>query len=151
MPSTFILNDANAPVPYQISGTKITFNISVNAYAVRNFTFYFDDDSKFPEQTISVSGTDNLTETRTRPQEIQLVQWKKLLALNSSNYTRVKNATGMPNDFSVVLIDKGSNATVLNFGPPPPPSGNVVSFRRFTLYQNSTGAVRRGDMQVKVW
>ena len=94
---------------------------------------------------------DNLTETTTAAETIQLVQYSKLALLGNSNYTRVKNSTAMPRDFSIRLTDISTNATVINFGPPPPPSVNIVSFRRFTLYQNSTGGIRRGSLIIQGW
>ncbi|MFA4820317.1 MAG: LamG domain-containing protein [Candidatus Aenigmatarchaeota archaeon] len=151
VPSTFVIDNNNAPIAYQINGSTVIFNASINSNANKTFTVYFDDDSNFAEQSTTMSGSDNLSEMWLAPQAIYLVQYRKLLFLNNSNYTRIKNSTQLPRDFSIRLMDTGTSATILNFGPPAPPSGNVVSFRRFTFYQNSTGAVRRGRITIQTW
>lgn len=151
VPSTFVIDNNNVPVAYQISGNTVIFNASINSNTDKTFTIYFDDDSNFAEQSTAMSGSDNLSETWTPAEAISIVQYRKLLFLNNSNYTRVKNSTQLPRDFSIKLIDVGTSATILNFGPTTPPAGDVVSFRRFVLYQNSTGAMRRGRVTVQTW
>ncbi|MEK6888410.1 MAG: LamG domain-containing protein [Candidatus Aenigmatarchaeota archaeon] len=151
VPSTFVIDNNNAPAAYQINRTIAIFNTSIDSNADKTFTIYFDDDSNFAEQSTTMSGSDNLSETWLAPEAISVVQYRKLLFLNNSNYTRIKNSTHLPRDFSIKLVDTGTSATILNFGPATPPAGNVVSFRRFVLYQNSTGAMRRGRVTVQTW
>ena len=150
VPSTIIYEENGSVVPYNINGKVITFSTSITAGASKYFTVYFDDDSNFPERSATISGVDNITETVGHVQAFPLVQYNSILLLNNSNYTRVMNATGMPRDFSIRLLDL-NGATILNFGPPPPPSGNVISFQRYTLYQNGTGHIRRGRLSVQTW
>ena len=151
VPSTFVIDNNNAPAAYQINRTIVIFNTSIDSNADKTFTVYFDDASNFAEKSTTMSGSDNLSETWTPAETISIVQYRKLLFLNNSNYTRVKNATQLPRDFSIKLVDTGTNANILNFGPTTPPAGNVVSFRRFVLYQNSTGAMRRGRVTIQTW
>ncbi|HIG97702.1 MAG TPA: LamG domain-containing protein [Candidatus Aenigmarchaeota archaeon] len=151
VPSTFVIDENNAPAAYNINGNTVTFVTDINPNGDKTFTVYFDDDSNFAEQSSTITGNDNLSETWTPPQAISVVQYRKLLFLNNSNYTRVKNATQLPRDFNIKLVDTGTSATILNFGPSAPPAGNVVSFRRFVLYQNSTGAMRRGRVTIQTW
>ena len=151
MPSTAIYEENGSAVGYNINGNKVTFRTAIANGTVKYFIVYFDDDSNFVEQTQTINGVDNLTEVMGPIQPVVLLQYKKILALNNSNYTRVKNATGLPRDFSLRLSDPDNSQTILNFGPPPPPSGNIVSFRRLTFYQNSTGAIRRGRLNIQTW
>lgn len=148
--STSIYDSNGLWTAYEINGTVVTFGTNIQPNADKTFTIYVDDDENFREQTTSITGTDNLSEVIIM-QTIPLVQYKKITFLNNSNYTRVKNATQLPRDFSLRLVNENTSVVELNFGPPPPPSGNVVAFRRFTLYQNSTGGIRKGRLTVQVW
>lgn len=151
VPSTVVYLSDGTPVNYQLSGNTITFSSNVAVNSTNIYNIYFDDDSDFVEQTSTVNGVDNLTEISGPIEIFPLLQYRKLIFLNNSNYTRVKNATQLPRDFSIRLIDTGTSATILNFGPPAPPGGNVIAFRRFAMYQNSTAAIRRGRLIIQVW
>lgn len=151
-PSTTAFYDDNGnPTPYEISGTIVTAKTTITPNSDKTFTIYVDDDSNFREQTTTISGTDNLSEVITQPQAIPIVQYKKILFLNNSNYTRIKNATQLSRDFAVRLVNANTSVVELNFGPSPPPSGSIVALRRFTLYQNSTGGIKKGRLTVQVW
>lgn len=151
IPSVAVYEANGSRVGYEISGNIVTFRTAVNANSAKNFTVYFDDDSNFREQTQSITGVDNLSEVIEPVQPIWLIQNKKMTALSDANYTRVKNGTGLPRDFGIRMNDVDANNNVLSFGPPVPPSGNVVSFRRFALYQNASGAIRKGRLTIQVW
>ncbi len=151
VPSTMIYEEGGPVVPYSISGNTITFSTAITAGTAKYFTVYFDDDSNFAERTSTVTGVDNLTESIGHIQAFPLVQYRKLLLLNNSNYMAVINATGLPRDFNMQLIDTGTSVAIMNFGPSAPPSGNVVAFQRYTLYQNSTGDIKRGRLLIQSW
>ena len=148
--STSIYDDNGDNVPYNINGNTITFNSSVAVNTTKNFTVYFDDDANFPERTTSVAGSNNLTERIFPVQSIGIVQYRKIIFLNNSGYAAVKNATQLPRDFRITLADSNGLA-VLTFGAQPPQSGNIVATRRFVIYQNATGHIRGGSMNVQVW
>ena len=118
---------------------------------MKYFTVFFDDDSNFVEHTATITGVDNLTESRGHVQAFPLIQYRKLLLLNNSNYSAVVRATGLPRDFNIQLIDIGTSNVIMNFGPSTPPNGNVVAFQRYTMYQNSTGSIRRARLLVQSW
>src|SRR3989338_198491 len=151
IPSVAVYEDNGSSVGYQINGNTISFRTAINTNSAKRFIVYFDDDSNFMEQTQSISGVDNLTEIIEPVQVLPLIQYRKLLALNNSNYTRVKNSTQLPRDFGIRIVDVNSSSTIMSFGPPVPPSGNIVSFRRNSPYKNSTGSVRNARMTIQVW
>lgn len=151
VPSTAIYEDNGSAVPYSISGNIITFSTAITAGTAKYFTVYFDDDSNFAERTSTITGADNLTEIIGHVDKFPIIQYRKLLLLNNSNYFAVKNATGLPRDFNMQLVDIGTNATILNFGPASPRHGNVVAFQRYATYQNSTSAINRGRLVIQSW
>ena len=148
--STYIYDDNGNSVPYNINGNVITFNSSIAVNTTKNFTVYFDDDANFQERTVAVAGSDNLTEKIFRASTVGVVQYRKILFLNSSNYTIVRNATQTPRDFRITLTDLNGQV-IFTFGPQPPESGNIVATRRFVVYQNATAAIRGGALNVQVW
>lgn len=83
-------------------------------------------------------------------ERVELMQYRKIMLLNSTNYTRLKNATQMPRDFRIWLLDSGGSY-VFTYGPSAPGSGNVVAMRRHVVYQNSTGGIRKGTLNIQVW
>ncbi len=151
IPSLYILEANGSRAGYEIDGNTVTFRTAINANSAKNFTVYFDDDSNFPEQTQSLAGVDNLSEVIEPVQMISVIQNRKMTFLTNANYSRVKNSTGIPRDFGIRMNDVDANNNVFDFGPPEPPSGNVVAYRRFALYQNATGAVRKGRVTIQVW
>ncbi len=151
IPSVYILESNGSRVGYEISGNTVTFRTAISANSAKTFTVYFDDDSNFVEQTQSITGVDNLSEVIEPVQSISLIQNRKMQFLTNSNYTRMKNASGLPRDFGIRMNDVDANNNVLDFGPPEPPSGNVVAYRRFALYQNATGAVRKARVTIQIW
>ena len=151
IPSVAVYEANGSSVGYEINSNTITFRTAVNANSAKNFTVYFDDDSNFAEQTQSITGVNNISEVIEPVQAIYIIQNRKMSALSNSNYTRVKNSTGMPRDFGIRMNDADASYSVLSFGPPVPPSGNIVSFRRYALYQNATGAVRKARITIQVW
>ena len=151
VPSTAIYEDNGSVVPYSISGNTITFSTQISSGTAKYFTVFFDDDSNFAERTSTITGVDNLTESIGHIDKLPVIQYRKLLLLNNSNYFTVKNATGLPRDFEIKLIDTGTSVNIIDFGATPPPNGNVVAFQRYGIYQNSTGAIRRGKLLIQSW
>ncbi|KHO48148.1 MAG: hypothetical protein QT00_C0001G0161 [archaeon GW2011_AR5] len=151
IPSVAVYEANGSRVGYEINGNIVTFRTAISANSAKNFTVYFDDDSTFPDQTQSITGVDNLSEVMEPVQPVQIIQNRKMGALENANYTRIKNSTGLPRDFGIRMNDVDASSSVLSFGPPVPPSGNVISFRRFALYQNATGAVRKARITIQVW
>ncbi|MBI2579542.1 MAG: hypothetical protein HYW27_01435 [Candidatus Aenigmarchaeota archaeon] len=148
--STTVYDENNNSLAYQISTTNITFALPVNSSQVRYVNVYFDDDSNFSSRSVSVSGTDNLTETIFFPEKLELMQFRQLQRFMNANYTLVRNATSFRRDFSIKLLDIESGTNFVSFGGELPRKGNVVAMQRYLLYQNSSGFVKRGRLTVQV-
>jgi hypothetical protein len=149
--STAIYDDSGNTVAYNINGNTISFNTSVAVNSTKNFTVFFDTDSNFTSGSVAVAGADNLSETIYPVQKIEIMQYRKMLQLNLSNYTMLKNITQTPRDFRITITDVFTSLVFFDYGPAPPPSGNVVAMQRFVAYQNSTAGIRRGALNVQVW
>ncbi len=149
--STKVYDANDNLVDYSISGNEIRFNFTISENDSKDFTVYFDEDSSFAEQSSSVTGVDNVTDKIYPIDEISIVQFNKFNYLRNANYTLIKNATGLPQDFRISLTDSQTSSLIFEFGPTPPPSGNIVAFRKFVLYQNATASVRKGSITFQVW
>jgi hypothetical protein len=149
--SVNIVDNQSTPVPFQVSSDNITFTANVSVNQAAWFTVIFDDDSFFPNPSVTVSGSDNLTETFTAWERIDIMQYEKIRQLNLSNYTFVKNTTNAVNNFNIQISDVSTNDTISSLGPLPPKRGDVTALDRFIVYQNSTGGIRQGKIVVKTW
>ncbi len=148
--STAVYDDSGNQAAYEISGNMITFVVNVPTGVTKNYTVYFDDDSNFSSQSVSQSGVDNLSEIVSQAEKIYELQYRKIIMLNSSDYSSVKNSTGLPRDFRISVVDN-FGGTFFQFGGTVPTAGNIIALRRFILFQNSTGGIRRGYLNVQVW
>ena len=148
--STVVYDENNNSLSYQISTTNITIALPVNASQVRYVTLYFDDDSNFTSRSVSVSGTDNLTEKIFFPEKLDVLQFRQVQKVMNANYTLLKNATQIGKDFAITILDVDNNTNFMSFGAAMPRRGNVVAFQRYMLYQNSSGFVRKGRLTVQV-
>ncbi len=149
--SVAVYDDNGSSVPYQINDENITFVANVSINSTRWYTVYFDDDSLFPDSSAAVSGTDNLTETITPYERIDVLQYEKIRQLNSSDYSSVKNSSGIENNFNVQVYDTLTNTTFEDFGGTAPGKGDIIALERYTVFQNSTAGIRQGKIIVKVW
>lgn len=146
-----VIYDNDTVLPYQITDTNITFNVSVSASEEKWIVVYFDDNSNFSSRSSTVSGVNNLTEKIFAAERIPVLQYKQLQRLNTSNYTLVKNMSDIKNNFRIQLADIDINQTYISYGGAPPRRGDVISLQRFVVYQNATAAVRKGRLTVQVW
>lgn len=147
--STIIYAENGSTVDYQITTPEnISFSVNVQANSAKTYTVYFDDDSNFTSRSVSVSGTDNLTEKVMQIEKINAIQFRSLQALNATNYTTLKNRLGITNDFKLKLIDV---STVFEYGSNVPRSGDIVSLQRYVIYQNSTGGINNGRLTVQAF
>lgn len=149
--STVIYNETGHIVPYNMSGNIITFNVSVNAGEVKWFTVYYDDTSNFTARNISIQGANNLTEKIYPAREIAVIEYREIQKLQNAAYTSVKSSIGMKDEFSVEVFNTVTNETFMAFGGTAPTRGNVISLERPVVFQNSTAAIIRGKIIVKVW
>jgi len=144
--------DGSAEVPYQINGGNITFRTDINANEVKYFTVYFDDDSNFTSKSTAVNGNNTLREYFLAIQPVNVIQYKKIQILNSSNYTSVKDSIS-GRDFRITLknIEVTPNTNFFTYGADVPRSGNVVSMQRYSIFQNSTAGIIDGKVIIQVW
>lgn len=149
--STVVYSSANVSIPYQRDTDNISFVASVNAFATTYFTVYVDDDSNFTGSSSSVSGLDNLSETITAPESVDVLQYNRIHRLNVSSYSAVKNSTLIRSDFSIRITDTDSGSVFMDYGAVVPRSLNIVSLDRMVLFQNSTGGIRKGRLLVRTW
>lgn len=150
--SVVIYNETSNQVPFQINGSNITFSANVTVNASRQFTVYFDDDSLFGEKSQAViTQNDNLTETFLPAERISLLQYEKLVQLNQSNYTNVRNTADMESNFRIKLIDADTNATFIDYGGTIPRKGNIIALQRYAVFQNSTAGIRNGRLTIQTW
>ncbi len=149
--SITVYNPGNNTVTYQQSGSNISFAVpSISANETQWYTVYVDDDGIFANVSKAVTGTDNMSETVLPAEEIFVLDNLKLQNLNASDYTRVKNATGLGN-FRIRLYDTNTTSNYIVFGDTVPRRGDVVALNRYFLYQNSTGGVRPGRLTIQTW
>ena len=148
--STVVYNESNSSVPYSISSDTINFVANITSGRSMLFTVYFDDDSNFTSRSVTVSGYDNLTEIFYPVEEVRIVQYKRILEINKTSYSLVKNISGI-SDFRFRIIDAITNQTFLDYGSLPSSRDNVVALQRYILYQNSTAGVRQGKTIIQTW
>lgn len=149
--SVTVYDSSNNTVTYQQSGNNISFVVSsIAANATSWYTVYVDDDGIFANVSKTVTGTDNMSETVVPPEEIFVLDNLKLQNLNASNYTYVKNATGIEN-FRIRLYDTNTTSNYIVFGDTVPRRGDVVALQRYFIYQNSTGGIRPGRLTIQTW
>jgi len=149
--STAIYDENSSTVSYQISGDNITFKTNLNVNQSKWFTVYFDDDSIFEDRSTAITGTNNISEKTYPVEEIELLQYRKLMDLSSSNYTAVKNMSAVNNNFRIRLFDTNTSTYFMTFGDDVPRHSNIVALQRYMLFQNETGGIRNGKMIVQVW
>lgn len=148
--STIIYAEDGTIVNYEItSADNISFLVSINTNTVKTYTIYFDDDSNFTSRSVSISGTNNLTEKVMQTEKINAIQFKSLQQLNSTDYVTLKNNLGVKNDFRIKLVDNSTN--IFEYGANVPRSGDVVALQRYVIYQNSTGNINSGRIIVQTF
>ncbi len=148
--STAIYDQNGTMQPYNIDADSAVFRTDINASNSKIFTVYFDDDSNFTSSSSAVSGVNNLSEKILMLQEIPVVQFKKILQLNETVYDHTVNITGIKN-FKLTLLDVKTQLEFFAYGGLSPSKGNIISFQRYVLYQNSTAGVNKGRLRVQVW
>ena len=151
--SVIIYNQSGNIVDHYVHGMNVSFVTNLSTSDIQIFTVYFSEGSMFPLRSKAlVTGNNNtINETIYYLEEIPVLQYNKLVHLNQSNYTKLKESSDIENDFNVLVEDADTNNTVIQFGKEIPKRGNVVAFRRFGLFQNSTASVRNGRLTIRVW
>jgi hypothetical protein len=149
--STVVYNETNDMVPYQIVGDNITFRTDIASSQSKWFEVYFDDDSTFEDRSTTITGTNNLTETIYPVEKIEILQYRKMIDLNNTNYTAVKNLSSVDNDFRARVLDTNTSTFFLTYGETPPSHTNIIAFQRFMLFQNSTAGIRGGKFIIQIW
>ena len=109
------------------------------------FMVWFDDDSSFPDRSTGISGSDNLTQTVWRPEQVWVVQHNALQSLSAVSYSSAKEAY----NFRIRLIE--GNTTAFSFGQVPTPSQNIIVASKPVLYQRSNADIGLAQMVVEVW
>lgn len=135
--------DNGTELPYQIDNDRVKFLIDIGKNESKYFDVYFDDNSNFTDKSVVLNGVDNLTEKIYPVNEINLVQYKKIQELNSTGYDEMSKNIG--SDFKIMIED------LFSFGSTVPRKSNVVSLRRYVIYQNKTGSINNGEVIVNVW
>jgi hypothetical protein len=148
--STTIFDDTGNYVPYEVSGKAVIFTTNIPVNATKNYTIYFDDDSNFTRQSTPQAGFDNLTEQVFGPERVMVIEQRKMELLAGSSYSFIKSFNGLPKDFRISVVDS-QTGSAFAFGGTPPNAGNIVAMRRFVIFQNSTGSIRRGYLNVQTW
>ena len=153
--SIIIYNEAGTQIECEVNETSklAKFNISINANQSKWFTVYFDDNSNFsqsayPDFNVG-SPADNLTELFYPIYKIPVIQYRKISALNNSNYTAMKNETDVKYDFNITL--KNSTSDWFTFGEEIPKKGDINSVQKYVLFQNSTAGINEGILRVYAW
>lgn len=139
-------------VPYNINDDNITFRTNIDANTNKTFIVYFDDDSNFTSRSVSIDGNNTITETAQFVQPVPVIQYKKLQAINGSDYVSVRDSLGL-DDFSITIQDIDTNpvSTFFSYGGEVPRSGTVIAIQRNHIFQNSTAGIRNGRLVVKTW
>lgn len=145
--SVYVYDDDGSEVAHEINGNRVIFRVNIPVNVTKNYTVYFDDDSNFTIQSTAQTGVDNLSEVISFD-KISVLQYTKMFLLNGTNYTLVKNSTGLQKDFRISIVD---NVTAFQYGGIAPNGGNIVALRRYVLFQNSTGGIRRGYLNIQTW
>lgn len=157
--SVIVYNESGAPVPCSISGKILTFESYISNNTAKWYKVWFSRNStsnfSSPYCSASVSGTNNLTTSNRNetiyPHRSSLVmQYRKMDAMNRSEYDIMKGVTGSAYDFHITIRDSAGNA-VYDYGSSIPRKGDVSSFRKRVLYQNSTAGICEGYLYVYMW
>lgn len=151
--SVIIYNQTGGIIDHYVHGMNVSFTTNISANEVQTFTVYFSKGSVFPPRSknLIIGNNNTINETIFYLEKIPVLQYNKLVHLNQSNYTRIRNTSDIENDFNILLEDADTNATLIQFGKEVPKRGNVVALRRFALFQNATAAIRNGRLTIKVW
>lgn len=157
--SVVVYNESGSLVPCSISGKILSFESYISNNTAKWYRVWFSRNStsnfSSPYCSASVSGTNNLT-TANRNETIYpyrsslVMQYRKLDAMNRSEYDIMKGVTGSAYDFHITIRDLAGTA-VYDYGSGIPRKGDISSFRKKVLYQNSTSGIEEGYIYVYLW
>ena len=157
--SVIVYNESGSLIPCQISGNIVSFNANIANNTCMWFRIWLsrNSTSNFSSAacSASISGNDNLTtsnrnETVYPPHESPVLSFRKLDALNRSQYRIMKRFISPGYDFHVSLR-AASGATVMEYGGDVPRKGDIDAVKKSVLFQNSSAGIEEGFMTVYIW
>ena len=149
--STMIYNQTNFSIPYQLNNSLVTFRTNLLNSESKLFTIYFDEDSNFTSKSTTILGNYTISKTAFAIEEISILQYNQINKLSNSNYTKMRNSTGVKHDFHIKIYDTIINQTDLDYGKEVPKRGDIIALERYIVFQNSTGGIRNGKLIIQVW
>ena len=149
--SAVIYDSSRNLVTYDTDGNTIIFNVDLDINESKWFEVFIDDDSNFTDNTGTVStALDNITETIYPVRYLDIIQYRKIEKLNSSNASSFASKTGIDR-FFIELIDSAGNQ-VFNFSTGDiPERADVIALEKAVVYQNSTAGIEKGKLKVYTW
>jgi len=149
--STTVYDQNFLRIPHQKNGSNVTFVTNISINETKQFYVYFDDDSNFDDNPSGVNGEDNITEEIYPVHEITLLQYQKLMDLNTSNYTKIKDSLDIKSEFRIEIIDTKTNLTFMSFGKSLPKEVDISALQAFALFQNITADIINGKVIFRTW
>ena len=149
--SAVIYDSSRNLVTYDTDGNTIIFNVDLDINESKWFEVFIDDDSNFTDNTGTVStALDNITETIYPLRYLDIIQYRKIEKLNSSNASSFASKTGIDR-FFIELLDSAGNQ-VFNFSTGDiPERADVIALEKAVVYQNSTAGIEKGKLKVYTW
>jgi len=149
--SAVIYDSSRNLVTYDTDGNTIIFNVDLDINESKWFEVFIDDDSNFTDNTGTVStALDNITETIYPVRYLDIIQYRKIEKLNSSNAASFASKTGIDR-FFIELLDSAGNQ-VFNFSTGDiPERADVIALEKAVAYQNSTAGIEKGKLKVYTW
>ena len=149
--SAVIYDSSRNLVTYDTDGNTIIFNVDLDINESKWFEVFIDDDSNFTDNTGTVStALDNITETIYPLRYLDIIQYRKIEKLNSSNASPFASKTGIDR-FFIELLDSAGNQ-VFNFSTGDiPERADVIALEKAVVYQNSTAGIEKGKLKVYTW
>jgi hypothetical protein len=125
----------------QYSRIGDVYSAVYNASDDSNLEVWFDDDSSFSDRSTAVIGEDRVLEQTWPAEQVEILEWKRIVALNNSDYNIRRQQLGYR--FQIKL------EPVLSWGEQP--AFGAVVLQQPVLWQDSTGEIRKGLLVASVW
>ncbi len=151
--SVVIYNETNGIVDQYVHGMNVSFTLNLSSGQAALFTVYASAGTVFPPRSapLIVGNNNMINETVLAAEKIPVIQYNKLVHINQSNYTALRESLDIENDFNILVEDADANTTLVQFGKEIPKRGNVVAMRRYALFQNATAAIKNGRITMRIW
>jgi hypothetical protein len=132
----------------KVQGDLVTTATSIKINEIKLLEVYFDDDSNFTSQSVSIVGSNFFNEITYPVETIRLIQNRKLHNIMSMDYSNMRKTVG--GEFRIELEDKETHE-VISIGAEPRSRGDVVVLSKNVLFQDETAGIKKGEMRVYTW